>query len=344
MHAAEATPHTSRPQPLTPAPTPSSLSITQEEDRIISRENQVLKRDMCQPGVVPKRMKEFVVRMLYCEMLGHVADFGYIRAVELTAATKTEHKRVGYLAAALCFAPEHDFRFMLVSQLQRDMQSPNHLEVGVALCAMCKLLTPTMIPALLPQTIELLKHETDVVRKKAVMALHQFHKIQPESIADITEKIRRTLCDKDPSVMGAALNVLHDLIVLNPGAYKDLVPSFVSVLKQITEHRLPRDFDYHRMPAPWIQIKLLKILAILGQGDQSSSEGMYEVIHGVMRRADTGINVGYAIVYESVRTVTSIYPNATLLDASAAAIARFIGSPHHNLKYLGEFDDIFFMI
>ena len=132
----------------------------------------MLKRDMCQPGVVPKRMKEFVVRMLYCEMLGHVADFGYIRAVELTAATKTEHKRVGYLAAALCFAPEHDFRFMLVSQLQRDMQSPNHLEVGVALCAMCKLLTPTMIPALLPQTIELLKHETDVVRKKAGMALH----------------------------------------------------------------------------------------------------------------------------------------------------------------------------
>ena len=306
--------------------------LLQEEDRIITREHHVLKRDMCAPGVNPKRMKEFVVRMLYCEMLGHVADFGYIRAVELTAATKTEHKRVGYLAASLCFNQEHDFRFMLVSQLQRDMQSPNYLEVGVALCAMCKLLTPTMVPALLPQTIELLKHEKDVVRKKAVMALHQFHKIQPESIADVVEQLRRVLCDKDPSVMGASLNVLHDLIVLNPSAFKDLVPSFVSVLKQITEHRLPRDFDYHRMPAPWIQIKLLKILAILGSGDKGASEGMYEVIHGVMRRADTGINVGYAIVYESVRTVTSIYPNATLLDASAAAIARFISSPHHNLK------------
>lgn len=40
---------------------------------------------------------------------------------------------------------------------------------------------------------------------------------------------------------------------------------------------------------------LLKIIALLGRGDQTSSEGMYEVLADVMKRADTGINVGYAI-------------------------------------------------
>ena len=55
-------------------------------------------------------------------------------------------------------------------------------------------------------------------------------------------------------------------------------------------------FDgYYTVYFGCFQINLLRILAILGRGDQASSEGMYEVLSDAMKRADTGINVGYAI-------------------------------------------------
>lgn len=315
----------------------------QEEDRIIIHEVAQLKRKMNDVSAtsggnssqVNKRKREFLIRLMYVEMLGHDASFGYIKAVEMTASTNLLQKRVGYLTCSLVLSPTHEFRFMIINQLQRDLQSSNHLEVCSALMAVCKLMTVEMIPAVQPLILDLLRHDAEIVRKKAVMAIHRFHQLNPDSIVDSGDALRRTLCDRDPSVMGAALCILHDLAVINPGDYKDLVPSYVSILKQITEHRLPREFDYHRIPAPWIQIRLLKILALLGQADQQTSEGMYEVLHDVMRRADTGINVGYAIIYECVRTVTTIYPNSTLLDAAAASIARFISSENHNLKYLG---------
>lgn len=90
------------------------------------------------------------------------------------------------------------------------------------------------------------------------------------------------------------------------------------------------------MPAPWVQLKLLQILAVLGASDKNASEGMYEILREVMKRSDNiGINVGYAIVYECVRTVTSIYPDPSLIEDAANSISRFITSDNHNLKYLG---------
>ena len=75
-----------------------------------------------------------------------------------------------------------------------------------------------------------------------------------------------------------------------------------------------------------IQIKLLKVLSSLGASDQRASEGMYEVLYEVLRRADTGINIGYAVIYECVRTITTIYPSIQLLETAANHISRFVSS------------------
>lgn len=306
----------------------------QEEDRIIVKEVEVLKEKFSKKAK-PAETKEYLVRLMYCEMLGHDGSFGYIHAVQLSAREHLSHKKTAYLACAQMLRPDHELRFMMVNQMQRDLQSLNYIQICVGLIALAKLGTKDMIPAMVGLVAQCLQNDEALVRKKAVMVMHRFHQMDDTSVDDYTDHFRRTLCDKDPSVMGCALHVLSDMAVKDPIAYKDLVPSYVSILKQITEHRLPKDYDYHRMPAPWIQIKLLKVLAILGNNDQSSSEGMYEVILEVMRRADTGINVGYAIIYECVKTITAIYPNNTLLDAAAAAIGRFVTSSNHNLRYLG---------
>ena len=55
-------------------------------------------------------------------------------------------------------------------------------------------------------------------------------------------------------------------IQADPPDYKCLVPALVSIQKQIVERKVP-DFYYHDVPAPWIQIKLLRILGLLGADD-----------------------------------------------------------------------------
>eukprot|EP00547_Thalassionema_nitzschioides_P003301 CAMPEP_0194223520 /NCGR_PEP_ID=MMETSP0156-20130528/35324_1 /TAXON_ID=33649 /ORGANISM="Thalassionema nitzschioides, Strain L26-B" /LENGTH=1069 /DNA_ID=CAMNT_0038954705 /DNA_START=45 /DNA_END=3254 /DNA_ORIENTATION=+ len=324
----------------------------QEEDRIILKEIQTLKKKLetragpsvpgqpAPPNTLlnsKRRAKEFLVRLLYVEMLGHDASFGYIKALELTASASLYHKRTGYLVCGACLSPTHEFRFMLVNQMQRDLQSSHVLEICGGLLACTNIITSDMVAAVNGEVVKLLDHTSDTVRKKAIMTLHRFHQISPDTVTstELREKLRKTLCDRDPSVMGACLNCIEGLAYQDTTSLKDLIPSLTSILKQILEHRLPQEYEYHRVPAPWMQLKLVRILGLLGRNDAAASSGMYEILNETLKKADVGINAGYAVVYECIRTIVAIYPNATLLDAAGEAISRFIQSRSHNLKYLG---------
>lgn len=307
----------------------------QEEDRIILAEVDTLKEALKKKNIPSKTMKEYLIRLIYVEMLGHDASFGYIHAVNLAPSKTLLEKRVAYLCVSLTLHANHEFMFLLINSLLTDLKSDNYLETSMSLLTVCRLANAETIPAVLPLVLKALDHREAEVRKKAVMALLRFNQIDSQNLNNLNDRLRGALCDKDPAVMAASLNLFVEVIKEDPTQYKDLVPSFVSILKQVTEHRLPRDFDYHRLPAPWIQIRLLTILALLGHADQRASQGMYEILHEVMKRADIGINVGYAIVYECVRCITHIYPDTALIEDAALSISRFISSDNHNLKYLG---------
>ena len=120
------------------------------------------------------------------------------------------------------------------------------------------------------------------------------------------EEFRQALSDPDPGVMEAAVVLLHDVIKVgselsyifliasllsfsftfipfsflsvshslslslsqaDPSRHKDLCPAFKSILSQVVARRLPSTFEYHSVPAPWVQIRILRILAMLGADD-----------------------------------------------------------------------------
>ncbi len=58
-----------------------------------------------------------------------------------------------------------------------------------------------MVPAVIDQVANLLSHEQVAVRKKAIMVLHRLQQIDPELIKHYHDACRRSLYDKDPSVM-----------------------------------------------------------------------------------------------------------------------------------------------
>ena len=93
--------------------------------------------------------------------------------------------------------------------------------------------------------------------------------------------------------MVASLCGLRELIAHDPAAYRGLSHYFTNILKQAAEGRLGRAYEYHRAPAPFVQLELLRLLGALGAGDADTSEHVYAVVAEVKRRAEPlGNNIG----------------------------------------------------
>ena len=83
-------------------------------------------------------------------------------------------------------------------------------------------------------------------------------------------------------------------------------------------------------------MKILEILSFLGADDKQCSEQMYEILEQVLKKGDdSGINIGQALVYQCLKTITCITTNQPLIDKATVTISRFLSSESHNLKYIG---------
>lgn len=182
----------------------------QEEDKIITAEAQILKTKFLERNLSEKKLRELLIRAIYVEMLGHDASFSHIHAVNLTQSKSLLVKKIGYLACSLFIDENSELLILMISTIQRDLQSKNHLEVLAALTVLTKLCNQHILIAVHEAVSKLLSHAHEMIRKKAVMVMIKMFKIYPSAIESMDIKMKKALCDKDPSVMAASLNFFVD--------------------------------------------------------------------------------------------------------------------------------------
>ena len=308
----------------------------QQEDKIMKEEQTKLKQLITKPKTNPKLRREYLIRSIYLEMLGHDASFAYLFAVNLTQDKNILNKRVGYLACALLLNSDSEFYILLVASLQKDLQSDNWLEVYIALGAIAHYSNSLIIQAVSEPVIKLMDHKNAQIRKKVAMVLYKFYQVDKNSVPDIEHKMKKLLCDYDPAVMGATLPYYKELSKENPEKIKNLIGPLVVILKQVIENKLPKEFIYHKFQGPWIQITILEILGNLGKDDLQNSELIYEVLNICLKNAENAKNnIGYATVYQCVKTICNIYPNDKLTQIAGETISRFLKSESPNLRCTG---------
>ena len=148
--------------------------------------------------------------------------------------------------------------------------------------------------------------------------------------------------EKNHGVLLAGATLVLELCALQPPLVKDLVkivPFVTRVLKTLVGTGYVPEYDVNGVTDPFLQVKLLRILRVLGAeqiatGEPKVTEQMADILAQVATNTESTRNVGNAVLYEVVQTITGIPSESGLRVLAINVLGRFLSNRDNNIRYV----------
>ncbi|KAI0223578.1 hypothetical protein L0F63_003658 [Massospora cicadina] len=320
--------------------------VRELEEKRINKEMANIRVKFKDSGLSGYHKKKYVCKLLYMYILGWDIDFGHAEAVQLIGSNKYSEKQIGYLAVTLMLTENSDLIRLVVNSLRKDLEDSNEIFVCLALHAIANIGGRQMAENLASLVHRLLVgNYRNFVKKKAALCLLRLFRKHPDVIPakDWARSIIGTLEDYDLGVALCATSLVLAMAQQYQDEFAAAVPVLITRLyKIIIEKEYSTEYIYYKVPIPWLQVKVLRLLQYYPPpSDRQLLQRINNIIHAIISLSqDQSKNVQHsnaqnAVLFEAISLAIHLDSDSTLVAESAYLLGKFISSKETNIRYLG---------
>ncbi|CAI5763221.1 AP-2 complex subunit alpha-2 isoform X4 [Podarcis lilfordi] len=186
----------------------------------------------------------------------------------------------------------------------------------------------------------------DSVKQSAALCLLRLYRTSPDLVpmGDWTSRVVHLLNDQHLGVVTAATSLITTLAQKNPDEFKTSVSLAVSRLSRIVTSASTdlQDYTYYFVPAPWLSVKLLRLLQCYPPPDPSARGRLTECLETILNKAQEPpkskkvqhSNAKNAVLFEAISLIIHHDSEPNLLVRACNQLGQFLQHRETNLRYL----------
>lgn len=278
-----------------------------------------------------------VIKLLYLHVLGYPVQFGQLECLKLIASARYTDKRVGYLGAMLLLDEKQEVHLLMTNSLKNDLNSNEQFVVGLALCALGAICSTEMARDLAGEIERLMRSSSAYIKKKAIICAARMIRKAPELLEMFIPATKSLLNERSHGALIASIVLMIEMSERSPDAlahFRKSVPKLVNLLENLMMSGNSPDHDISCISDPFLQVKILQLLRILGTNDAEASGAMTDILAKVGTNTESSKNVGNAILYETVLTMMGIQAESSLRQLAINTLGRFLLNIDKNIRYV----------
>eukprot|EP00049_Salpingoeca_infusionum_P010031 m.170110 g.170110 ORF g.170110 m.170110 type:complete len:888 (-) comp14518_c0_seq1:2552-5215(-) len=304
-----------------------------EERELIQRESSDIRATLRQEKA--EFLSRSVAKLIYIGMLGYPTHFGQVACLNLVCTPNFANKRIGYLATMLLLDEGKELHLMVTNSIKQDMSNDNPYIAGLALSTLGTIASLDMARDLSFEVEKLLRSSNPYIRKKAALCAIRMIRKDSELVETFVPATRSILTEKHHGVLVTGVALIEEMCVQQTSSlqhFRRLVPSLTRLLKSLLASGFSAEHDVNGVTDPFLQCAVLRLLRVLGRGDDEASEAMNDILAEVATNTLISSAAGNAVLYEAVMCILDINAESGLRVLAINNLGKFLLSTDRNIR------------